>query len=85
MRVRLIEEASAVLQGEVDLGLLSRAEQTVACDELQGLFDLAEDDDVPDLSAMAEPSDAAVAGHDPINRQLGIVDQRLEAWWQPFA
>lgn len=33
---------------------------------------------------MAEPADAAMAGHDPINWQLGVVDQRLEAWFDPF-
>jgi len=84
MMVRLMEEASAVLDDEVDAGRLSRPEQDAACDELRGLFDLAQDDDVLDLFAMEEPGDAAVAGHDPLNRQLGIVDQRLEAWYQPF-
>jgi hypothetical protein len=49
-----------------------------------GLFELFEDDDVLDLFDMAEPADAAMAGHDPINRQLGVVDQRLEAWFDPF-
>jgi hypothetical protein len=33
---------------------------------------------------MREPADAAVAGRAPINVQLGVVDQRMEAWFQPF-
>lgn len=31
-----------------------------------------------------EPADAAMAGHSPLNRKLGVLDQRLEAWFHPF-
>jgi hypothetical protein len=33
---------------------------------------------------MAEPADAALAGHDPINQQLGVADQRVESWFRAF-
>jgi hypothetical protein len=55
-----------------------------AAGELRGLFELFQDDDVLSLFEMADPGDAAVAGHDPINRQMGVVDQRVEAWFEPF-
>jgi hypothetical protein len=31
-----------------------------------------------------EPSDAALAFHDPAKREQGVVDQRLESWFEPF-
>ncbi len=52
--------------------------------ELQGLFALFQDDDVLKLFEMKEPADAAVSRHDPIDVQLGVVDQRMEAWFRPF-
>jgi len=33
---------------------------------------------------MEEPSDAAVARHSAVDRQLGIADRRIEAWFNPF-
>jgi hypothetical protein len=30
---------------------------------------------------MHEPADAAMTGHDPVDRYMGVVDQRLEAWF----
>ena len=33
---------------------------------------------------MHEPGDAALAGRDPINIQLGVADQRIENWFKPF-
>jgi hypothetical protein len=56
-----------------------------ATEALRGLFELFEDDDVLELFAMREPADAAVAGESARNRQLGTVDQRIEAWFEPFA
>jgi hypothetical protein len=55
-----------------------------ATDELSGLCELFQDDDVLGQFDMREPADAAVAGRSPINVQLGVVDQRMEAWFQPF-
>ena len=52
--------------------------------EFRGIFELFEDDDVLDLFEMSEPSDAAVAGGDPVKREMGVVDQRIEAWFEPF-
>jgi hypothetical protein len=34
---------------------------------------------------MVEPADAALAGHDPLNRQLGVADQRVESWFDASA
>ena len=33
------------------------------------------------LFEMREPADAAVADNDPISHQMGIADQRIEAWF----
>ena len=33
---------------------------------------------------MAEPADAALAGNDAINQQLGVADQRVESWFLAF-
>jgi hypothetical protein len=46
--------------------------------------ELFEDDDVLRMFDMREPGDAALAGHDPISRQAGVVDQRIESWFKPF-
>ncbi len=51
---------------------------------LRGLCALFEDDDVLNLFDMREPADAAVQGHSELNRQLGVADQRVEAWFRPF-
>jgi hypothetical protein len=82
--VRLLDDAEAWLEMEEERGSLSEAEATEAKGELKGIFELFEDDDVLNMFEMAEPADAAVAGHAPINRQLGVADQRVEAWFQPF-
>jgi hypothetical protein len=68
----------------VEDGDMNEGEAEHARGELRGLFELFEDDDVLDLFEMSEPADAALAGHDLIKRQLGVVDQRIEAWFQPF-
>jgi hypothetical protein len=39
---------------------------------------------VLDMFDMREPSDAALAQHDPIKHELGLVDQRIESWFSPF-
>jgi hypothetical protein len=82
--VALLEEAQAQLEIAVEEGDMNEEEAEHARSELRGLFELFEDDDVLDLFEMSEPADAALAGHDPIKRQLGVVDQRIEAWFQPF-
>jgi len=48
------------------------------------VFALFQDDDVFKLFEMKEPADAAVSRHDPIDIQIGVVDQRMEAWFCPF-
>jgi hypothetical protein len=83
--VSLIEEAKTWLEIQTDLGHIIPREQEAASNEIGMLFDLFGDDDVLDLFAMAEPGDAALAGHTELNQQLGVVDQRVEAWFKPFS
>ena len=59
--------------------------ESAASEELRGLFDLFQDDDVLKMFDMVEPADAALAGHDPLNQQLGVADQRVESWFDPFS
>lgn len=68
-----------------ELGELTADEAEAAAEAAKGgLFELFEDDDVLDLFGMEEPSDAAVAGHSRIRREMGVVDQRIESWFEPF-
>ena len=76
--VALMEEARAWLEMRCEEGMLDEAEEHAASDELRGLFELIEDDDVLNMFETTEPADAALAGHDPINQQLGVADQRVE-------
>jgi hypothetical protein len=80
----LLEQAMVWLDMEADKGELDPDAAESAQVSLRGIFELFEDDDVLNLVEMEEPSDAALAGHSWINRQTGVVDQRLEAWFQPF-
>jgi hypothetical protein len=82
--VRLIEEAEAYLEMHADTHDLSMSEVESATAAFRGIFELFEDDDVLDLFDMSEPSDAAVAGEDPLKREMGVADQRIEAWFEPF-
>jgi hypothetical protein len=82
--VAVMDEARGLLQLSADRGDLTPDVARAAIDELSGLFELFQDDDVLGLFDMREPADAAVAGRSPINVQLGVVDQRMEAWFQPF-
>jgi hypothetical protein len=83
--VTLISDAVAWLKARMDVGEITEAAYTAAVEELQGcLYEFYGDDDVLTLFEMAEPADAAVAGHDTVNQQLGVVDQRIEAWFHAF-
>jgi hypothetical protein len=82
--VEVIEQARFWLESQREEGRITESEESDAGDELRELFELFEDDDVLNLFRMAEPADAALAGHDRINRQLGVVDQRVESWFTPF-
>jgi hypothetical protein len=83
--VGLIEEARVRVDLWSEEHAIGAADADRARDELQALFDLFEDDDVLALFTMAEPADAAVAGQDPVKQDLGVVDQRVEAWFRPFS
>jgi hypothetical protein len=82
--VGVMEEARAWLEMRREEGELDEAEERAASEELRGLFELFEDDDVLNMFEMTEPADAALAGHDPINQQLGVADQRVESWFYAF-
>lgn len=82
--VRLIEDAAARLEMRASDDELTDEELRTAVAELRGLFELFQDDDVLNMFEMAEPADAALAGHDPISVQMGVADQRIESWFDPF-
>jgi biotin operon repressor len=84
LAVRLIEHATVQLETRADNGELTEAETSSAVEKLRGLFELFEDDDVLNMFDMEEPADAALAGHDRINVQMGVADQRVENWFKPF-
>jgi hypothetical protein len=80
--VRLLEIAEQLLaENEQAIGEAATAH---AIDELRGIFELFQDDDVLQMYEMAEPADAAIAGQSSVNRQLGVADQRIEAWFDAF-
>jgi hypothetical protein len=80
----LAEEILAVELLRNAEGILQAGGHEDSAEELFAIFDLFGDDDVLQLFEMKEPSDAAVAGHDDTALQLGVVDQRPEAWFSPF-
>lgn len=84
LAVALIEQAACRLEMRADNGELAGDEASAAREELRGLFELFEDDDVLNMFEVEEPADAAVAGRDPINVQMGVADQRVESWFTPF-
>ena len=83
--VALISEAKAWLEMLESDGEISHEDARAAAEELTGLFELFQDDDVLGIFEMEEPADAALAGHDPINQQLGVADQRIGSWFDPFS
>lgn len=84
MAAVLIEHAEAHLELLHDNGTLSADDLKHAVSELRGVFELFQDDDVLRLFEMREPSDAALDQHDEITYQIGVVDQRYEAWFDAF-
>jgi hypothetical protein len=84
LAVALLQEARAWLEMELDTGELDRTTMEAAAGELRGLFELFQDDDVLDMFEMREPSDAAASRFSPRALQLGIADQTVEHWFDPF-
>jgi hypothetical protein len=80
--VGLIDEARVWLELRREEGRLDEDEERAAGEELRGLFELFEDDDVLNIFEMMEPADAALAGKP--NLQLGVADQRVESWFDAF-
>jgi hypothetical protein len=85
LAVELMGEGEAWLEMQVDKGELTGGEAKAAAGEFHSLFELFEDDDVLNLFQMSEPADAALAGQSEISHQMGVADQRLEAWFRPFS
>jgi hypothetical protein len=85
LAVALIEQAKAWLEMREADGEISTEQARAAAEEMIGLFELFQDDDVLDMFEMEEPADAALARHDAINRQLGVADQRIQSWFDPFS
>jgi hypothetical protein len=85
LAVELLRHAAGWLDLQVQLGELDPDPAQAATSELNRLFELFEDDDVLTLFDMREPADAAISRYAPDGRRLmGIVDQRLEAWFTPY-
>jgi len=84
LAVAVMEEARVWLKMREADGEITPDEARAAAEELTGVFELFQDDDVLEMFDMKEPADAALAGHDPINRQLGVADQRIQSWFDPF-
>lgn len=82
--VELLNEAEAVLEDQTELGQTTPDEEQAARRELAGLFEFFQDDDVLAMFDMKEPADAAVALHAAVNQQMGVADQRVEAWFNAF-
>ncbi|MQA91395.1 MAG: hypothetical protein GEU90_14395 [Gemmatimonas sp.] len=85
LAVELMSEGEAWLAMQVETGELTEGEAKQAAGEFRSLFELFEDDDVLNLFEMSEPADAALAGQSEISHQMGVADQRLEAWFKPFS
>jgi hypothetical protein len=79
--VRLISEAHELLA--MNDGLTADEIET-AQRQLHGVFELFEDDDVLMMLHMSEPADAVLAEHSPLYAELGVADQRIEAWFTSF-
>lgn len=84
LAVALIEEAKVWLEMKADRGELGAGDRHAAMNELRAVFELFQDDDVLNMFEMSEPADAAIAGHSHLNQQLGVADQRVQAWFDPF-
>jgi hypothetical protein len=83
--VELLRNARGILELRLAQDEITQEVAEAAGEELYGLFELFEDDDVLRMFDMKEPGDAAVAGHTESDSELGVVDQRPEAWFAPFA
>jgi hypothetical protein len=84
LAVALLQEAHAWLEMEHERHELDRATMATAAAELRGLFELFQDDDVLDMFDMREPSDAAASRFAYRAQQMGIADQTVEHWFDPF-
>jgi hypothetical protein len=84
LAVALVQEARAWLEMEHDTQALDRTTMDAATAELRGLFELFQDDDVLDMFEMREPSDAAASRFSFRAQQMGIADQTVEHWFDPF-
>lgn len=83
--VSVLAAAHSHLDGRHENGDLSDDQLEHAVHQLSGVFELFQDEDVLNLFDMEEPADAALAGHSDLNARLAVVDQRLDAWFRPFA
>lgn len=82
--VGLVRDAAILLEGWCEAGEIQKAATKEAKAALWSIFDLFGDMDVLEMFKMKEPADAAIAGHAPVSQRLGRVDQRVEAWFEPF-
>jgi hypothetical protein len=84
LAVALLQAAHAWLEMQHQRHELDHATMATAAAELRGLFELFQDDDVLDMFDMREPSDAAASRFTSRAQQMGIADQTVEHWFDPF-
>lgn len=82
--VRLCTLATTALDLDLDAGNINAAEHAAACGGIGGLWEFFQDEDVALMFQMEDPSDAEAAAESSATQEMGIVDQRLEAWFEPF-
>jgi hypothetical protein len=81
--VQMIPEAENYLDLRLE-DRFTQLEAEKAKASLNGIFDLFGDSDVMFLFRMEEPADAAVASQSETSSAMGVADQRIEAWFDPF-
>jgi hypothetical protein len=84
LAVAALVKARDWLDERCDAGLMDAADVETAKCELEALFDLFGDADVLSMFEMTDPGDAALAGHSAKDQVMSVVDQRLDAWFEPF-
>jgi hypothetical protein len=82
--IALLQEARAWLEMEYRMNVIDQQSMHAATAELRGLFELFRDHHTLDMYDMREPADAAVARFSDRAQEMGIADQTVEHWFDPF-
>jgi hypothetical protein len=85
LALELIAYADSCVGVELECGRLTEEDAARARAHLPSVLGLFQDTDVAQMSAWKEPADAALARHDAATSKASVADQRIEAWFRPFA